>query len=91
MAPSAWRSRPDHAPRRKVVIAPTKERNVVPRKPNYKFERMERDRAKALKKADRLKAKQERAEQKKAEEAGLATPAQAGVEPATAEEASAED
>jgi hypothetical protein len=73
------------------VIAPTKERIVVPRKPNYKFERMERDRAKALKKADRLKAKQERAEQKKAEEAGLAAPAQPGVEQATAEEVSAED
>jgi hypothetical protein len=73
------------------VIAPTKERNVVPRKPNYKFERMERDRAKALKKADRLKAKQERAEQRKAEEAGLTAPAQAGAEQATPEEALGED
>ncbi len=32
----------------------------MPRKPNYKFERMERDRAKAAKKAARQKAKAER-------------------------------
>lgn len=31
------------------------------RKPNYRFDRMERDRAKAAKKADRLKSKQDRA------------------------------
>lgn len=37
------------------------------RKPNYKFERMERDRAKAAKKAARLEAKREKAELKKAE------------------------
>lgn len=42
----------------------------MPRKPNYKFERLERDRAKAAKKAERLKLKQERAEQRKAELAG---------------------
>ena len=42
----------------------------MPRKPNYKFERMERDRAKAAKKAERLKLKQERAEQRKAELGG---------------------
>lgn len=39
----------------------------MPRKPNYKFERMERDRAKALKKASRLEAKKEKAEQKSAD------------------------
>lgn len=39
------------------------------RRPNYKFERLERDRAKALKKAARLKAKQDKAEKKKTEEA----------------------
>ncbi len=33
----------------------------MPRKPNYRFERMEKDRVKAQKKAERLKAKQERA------------------------------
>ena len=38
------------------------------RKPNYKFERMERDRAKAAKKAARLK---EKSEQRKADDAGL--------------------
>lgn len=32
----------------------------MPRKPNYRFDRMERDRAKAAKKAERLKSKQER-------------------------------
>ncbi len=37
----------------------------MPRKPNYKFERMERDRAKAAKKAARLEAKREKAAQKK--------------------------
>ena len=40
------------------------------RKPNYKFERMERDRAKAAKKAARLLAKKERAEKKHLAEAG---------------------
>lgn len=34
------------------------------RKPNYKFERIERERAKAAKKAARLEAKKERAEKK---------------------------
>jgi hypothetical protein len=33
----------------------------MPRKPNYRFERAERDRVKAAKKAERLKAKKERA------------------------------
>jgi hypothetical protein len=33
----------------------------VARKPNYRFDRIERDRAKAAKKADRLKSKQDRA------------------------------
>ena len=40
----------------------------MPRKPNYKFERMERDRAKALKKAERAKAKAEKAAKNKAED-----------------------
>ncbi len=40
-------------------------------KPNYKFERLERQRAKAAKKAIRLEAKKERAEKRKAENAGL--------------------
>jgi hypothetical protein len=34
------------------------------RKPNYKFERLERDRLKAAKKAARLEAKKERQQQK---------------------------
>ena len=37
----------------------------MPRKPNYRFERSERDRAKAAKKAERLKAKAEKAEARK--------------------------
>ncbi len=52
----------------------------MPRKPNYKFERMERDRAKTAKKAERLKMKQERAELKKTEdEGGLAAGGQIAV------------
>ena len=43
------------------------------RKPNYKFGRLERERAKAAKKATRLKAKKERAENK----TGAATAEQA--------------
>ncbi len=41
------------------------------RRPNYKFERMERQRTKAAKKAARLEAKKEKAEKRKAENAGL--------------------
>ncbi len=41
------------------------------RKPNYNFERLERQRAKAAKKATRLDAKKERAEKRKAENTDL--------------------
>ncbi len=41
------------------------------RKPTYNFERLERQRAKAAKKAARLEAKKEKAEKRKAENAGL--------------------
>ena len=41
------------------------------RKPNYKFERLERQRAKAAKTAARREAKKEKAEKRKAENAGL--------------------
>lgn len=34
----------------------------MPRKPNYRFERLERDRARAAKKAERAKAKLEKAQ-----------------------------
>lgn len=48
------------------------------RKPNYRFERSERDRQKAAKKAARLAAKQEKAEAAKAPDGGLeAAPAPA--------------
>ena len=43
----------------------------MPRKPNYKFERLERQRAKAAKKVARFEAKKEKAEKRKAENAGL--------------------
>ncbi len=43
----------------------------MPRRPNYKFERLERQRAKAAKKAARLDAKKEKTEKRKAEIAGL--------------------
>lgn len=42
----------------------------MPRKPNYKFERMERERGKAAKKAARDEAKREKADAKKAEDTG---------------------
>ncbi len=38
----------------------------MPRKPNYRFERSERDKVKAAKKAERLKAKTEKAEARNA-------------------------
>lgn len=41
---------------------------TMARKPNYKFERMERDRAKAAKKAARAEAKAQKAEARKAGE-----------------------
>ncbi len=43
----------------------------MPRKPNYKFERLERQRTKAAKKAARLEAKKEKTEKRKAEISGL--------------------
>ena len=43
----------------------------MPRKPNYKFERLERQRQKAAKKAARLEAKKEKTEKRKAESAGI--------------------
>lgn len=55
------------------------------RKPNYKFERMERDRAKAAKKAARLEAKREKAEERKADKAEE-LPADSFAEPAGEED-----
>ncbi len=40
----------------------------MPRKPNYRFERAERDRKKAAKKAERVKAKQEKVADRQAED-----------------------
>ncbi len=52
------------------------------RKPNYRFERFERERSKAAKKAARLEARQERAEKRTAEKAGLELPDELTAEPA---------
>jgi hypothetical protein len=40
------------------------------RKPNYGFERREREKARAAKKAERQRAKQERSEQRKDDQSG---------------------
>jgi hypothetical protein len=40
----------------------------MPRKPNYRFERLERERTKAAKKAARAKLKADRAEEAKTDE-----------------------
>ena len=47
------------------------ERLNMGRKPNYSFERMERQKLKASKKASRLEAKKERTEKRKAENTEL--------------------
>ncbi len=44
------------------------------RKPNYKFDRMERDRAKAARKAERAKIKAERTEARQTGEDGAELP-----------------
>ncbi len=54
------------------------------RKPNYKFERLERQRAKAAKKATRLEASKEKAERKKADNEGLELADTTGELPDTA-------
>jgi hypothetical protein len=45
------------------------------RKPNYEFERRERDRLKAIKNAEKAAAKKEAKERAKAEAGGAAAPA----------------
>lgn len=44
----------------------------MPRKPNYDFERRERDRLKAIKVAEKAQAKKEARERARLEKAGLA-------------------
>lgn len=46
------------------------------RKPNYEFERRERDRLKAIKNAEKAAAKKEAKERARAEAAGIAAPAE---------------
>jgi hypothetical protein len=43
----------------------------MPRKPNYKFERLERERKKAAKKAERAEAKREKAAQRQTDQDDL--------------------
>ncbi len=43
------------------------ERSAMPRKPNYRFERSERDKNKAAKKAERLQAKADKSAARKTE------------------------
>ena len=52
----------------------------MPRKPNYRSERLERDRKKAAKKEIRLKAKQERVSLRRASEDQETPPADRGDE-----------
>ncbi len=52
----------------------------MPRKPNYEFERRERARLKAIKNAEKARAKQEARERAKAE--AVDTPAKNDSEPA---------
>jgi hypothetical protein len=67
------------------------------RKPNYNFERRERERVKAAKKTARLEAKRERTDKRKAEAAGLPYPSEEANGEATdgeatnAEETNGED
>jgi hypothetical protein len=56
----------------------------MPRKPNYRFERMERDRAKASKKAERQKSKEEKGATRQDDTTDLPSP------PETTEEATGE-
>lgn len=49
-------------------------RNGLARRPNYDFERREREKAKAAKRAARAEAKKARAEQRQAEESGETAP-----------------
>jgi hypothetical protein len=55
------------------------------RKPNYRFDRMEKDRAKAAKKAERLKAKQERSTKGKQSTDGVPEDGDVAVEGAEVE------
>ena len=59
----AERARPAGAPRQA-------KRNGMARKPNYRFARLERERNKAARKAERAKLKAERAEQRRREKSG---------------------
>jgi hypothetical protein len=60
----------DHEPETDhITVAIDTGKEGMPPKPNYKFERFERQRQKAAKKAARAEAKKEKAEQDKAKRA----------------------
>lgn len=61
------------------------------RRPNYKFERMERDRAKAAKKAARAQLKADKAEKRKAEASGEVLPDETPVDGPSADGVPAEE
>ncbi len=60
------------------------------RKPNYNFERRERERVKAAKKTARLEAKRERSEKRKSDAAGLTLPGEDAIGEETNGEATGE-
>jgi hypothetical protein len=62
--------------RRATTIADNQEVKPMPRKPNYEFERRERDRLKAIKNAEKAAAKKEARERAKAETAATAPPSE---------------
>ena len=62
----------------------------MPRKPNYRFERQERDRRKAAKKEEKLKARQSRKDGGTAESAAVADSEPSAKTDATQEDATQE-
>ncbi len=67
-------ARPEH----RDYLHPKLERTKMPRKPNYNFERSQREKNKAAKKAERLRLKAEKAEARKAGTSG--TEAETGAQ-----------
>ena len=60
-----------------VTVTSNEQTKPMPRKPNYQFERRERDRLKAIKNAEKAAAKKEAKERAKAQAAGTAAPGEA--------------
>ena len=60
-----------------VTITSNEQTKPMPRKPNYQFERRERDRLKAIKNAEKAAAKKEAKERAKAQATGTEAPGEA--------------